>query len=338
MLSDFIPVVEFADDGAFLVKLLDYLPFPRLADDFLGIFSDVLANLFLHVFVVHEHSKFECLVLYIVKLLVPFIIFLDDFGIFGWMVENVVGFDVAVNEGLLFLGELGILLIVPFLSESIKEWTLILLGLLAEASIPIGGDTETSWAASVVDSLHNVITKQDLPFLEKMTRIYEMNGLFAYGMNYAISIYGLYVCPEEAGFAYHSMPVCDSLVNKAASSGYNDIMEIADLSAHTYFYNQFYLTILNKLNQNDDFNDRDLGFPLQALGMLRDVKSRGKYSDSDLIKMFFALDAVSFFKTFCPLTVNFAYTEEQYNLNRTKIVEYATYICKLPLFDGFSPY
>lgn len=218
----------------------------------------------------------------------------------------------------------------PLLDEgtqkSIIQDLSIALNKMAEASIPIGGDTETSWAASVVDSLHNVITEQDLPFLEKMTRIYEMNGLFAYGMNYAISIYGLYVCPEEAGFAYHSMPVCDSLVNKAASSGYNDIMEIADLSAHTYFYNQLYLTILNKLNQNDDFNDRDLGFPLQALGMLRDVKSRGKYSDSDLIKMFFALDAVSFFKTFCPLTVNFTYTEEQYNLNRTKIVEYATYI------------
>lgn len=131
--ADFVPVVEFTDDGAVFVELLDYLPFPGFVDDFCGVFPDVLANHFLHVLVVHEHGEFEGLVLDVIKVFVPFCFIINDFSIVDRMVEDVVGFDVGVNEGLLFLSELGILLVVPFLGESVKEWAFFCFGLLAEA-------------------------------------------------------------------------------------------------------------------------------------------------------------------------------------------------------------
>lgn len=49
------------------------------------------------------------------------------------MVEDVVGFDIAVNESLLFFSELGILFVIPLLGQCIKERLLFLLGLLAES-------------------------------------------------------------------------------------------------------------------------------------------------------------------------------------------------------------
>ncbi|MBE6337026.1 MAG: hypothetical protein E7066_10205, partial [Lentimicrobiaceae bacterium] len=58
---------------------------------------------------------------------------------------------------------------------------------MAQASIPIGGDTETSWAASEVQKLHQEVTTKKRPFLQQMSAIYEMTGYFSYGMNYAIS-------------------------------------------------------------------------------------------------------------------------------------------------------
>lgn len=45
---------------------------------------------------------------------------------------------------------------------------------MAQASIPIGGYTETSWAASEVQKLHQEVTTKKRPFLQQMSAIYEM--------------------------------------------------------------------------------------------------------------------------------------------------------------------
>lgn len=200
---------------------------------------------------------------------------------------------------------------------------------LANASIPFGGDTETVWAASQVDSLHNVITGTDRPFLEQMTSIYEMTGLVSYGLNYRQSIFGLYVCPDEAGYAYHSMNVCDSLVNNVAKTGFKDIMAIADLSGHAYYYTQLYMFIHCKLNDVEEYNAADVGRPLYNLEMLRFLKDMDFYSDNELIKMYFLLDVVSFFKTYCDLTTLFCPNEEQWKANGEEIIEIATYFDKM---------
>ena len=44
------------------------------------------------------------------------------------------------------------------------------------------------------------------------------------------------------------------------------------------------------------------------------------------MKAYFVLDAVCFFKTFCSLSSWFSPSEEKYNENRSKIIEYATYL------------
>jgi len=50
---------------------------------------------------------------------------------------------------------------------------------MAQASIPIGGDTETSWAASEVQKLHQEVTTKKRRFLQQMSAIYEMTGYFS---------------------------------------------------------------------------------------------------------------------------------------------------------------
>lgn len=207
---------------------------------------------------------------------------------------------------------------------------------MAQASIPIGGDTETSWAVSEVQKLHQEVTTKKRPFLQQMSAIYEMAGYFSYGMNYAISNFGLYYCPTEANHALHSMQVCDSLVANVRQSGYKDIMAVADLAGHSYYYAQLYLFILNKVNGNEEYKDRDLGYPLQNLGLLRHVYENQLFGENDFLKAYFILDAVCFFKTYCSLSSWFSPSEEKYNQNRSKIIEYATYLDKVstPVFDA----
>ena len=206
---------------------------------------------------------------------------------------------------------------------------------MTQASIPIGGDTETYWAAEEVEKLHDKTIKANRPFLQDITTIYQMQGLFAYGMNYVISNYGMSVCPELAKDAFYSVSVCDSLIDNVVQSRYSDIMAIADLSSRTYYHTQLHLSILNKLNQYDDNSDVDLEFSLQVFDMLQNAKSENKFNDKELLKAYFILDSVCFYKAFIPLVAWFAPTEEKYNEYGVQIMKYASYFDKVstPVYE-----
>ena len=207
---------------------------------------------------------------------------------------------------------------------------------LAQASKPVGGDDETYWAASMVDSLYKVVTVQNKPFLEQIATIHHMNSYFAYGMNYFSSVVGMYSCPEEAGYARYSVQVCDSLANNAKVAGYKDIMDVADLTAYSYFYTQLYVTMLHKINGHKDFKDRDLGYPLQNLGLLRYVNEKGVFTEEELTKIYFAFDAVCFYKSYYGYLMSLTYDDTQRKKTHEKLIEYAYYIDEVsgPFFEA----
>ena len=207
---------------------------------------------------------------------------------------------------------------------------------LAQASKPVGGDDETYWAASMVDSLYKVVTVQNKPFLEQIATIHHMNSYFAYGMNYFSSVVGMYSCPEEAGYARYSVQVCDSLANNAKVAGYKDIMAVADLSAYSYFYTQLYVTMLHKINGHKDFEDRDLGYPLQNLGLLRYANEKCAFTEEELIKIYFAFDAVCFYKSYYGYLMSLTYDDTQRKKTHEKLIEYAYYIDEVsgPFFEA----
>lgn len=207
---------------------------------------------------------------------------------------------------------------------------------LAQASKPVGGDDETYWAASMVDSLYKVVTVQNKPFLEQIATIHHMNSYFAYGMNYFSSVVGMYSCPEEAGYARYSVQVCDSLANNAKVAGYKDIMAVADLSAYSYFYTQLYVTMLHKINGHKDFKDRDLGYSLQNLGLLRYANEKCVFTEEELIKIYFAFDAVCFYKSYYGYLMSLTYDDTQRKKTHEKLIEYAYYIDEVsgPFFEA----
>ena len=197
---------------------------------------------------------------------------------------------------------------------------------LAQASIPIGGDAETEWAAYVVDSLHSVILSGDRPFLEQMTMIHRMNGYFAYGLNYYQSVVGAGTCPAEASYARYSGLVCDSLANNAALAGYKDVMAIADLSCHTYYYMQLYLTLLNKNNGYEDYENVAMSDSFLALSILRSVNEAGTFTESELAKIYLVLDAVCFYKAYFTFVMDFLYDEKDFASIDSRLSSYAVFI------------
>ena len=228
----------------------------------------------------------------------------------------------------------------PLLKESSQSEVVDQLGAaireMAMASRPVGGDSETYWAASVVDSLHKTLSPSGRSFMQNMATIHHMNSYFAYGMNYFSSVIGLYSCPEEAGYARYSVSVCDSLANNAKNSSYEDILAIADLGAYSYYYTQLYVTMLHKINGHSDYKDNDLGFSLRALSLLRYAKASNIFSDAEIVKIYFVLDAVSFYKSFCGYLLSLTYDDVKRTLLREKLIEYAYYIDEIssPIFQA----
>ena len=155
-------------------------------------------------------------------------------------------------------------------------------------------------------------------------------------MNYFSSVIGMYSCPEEAGYARYSVQVCDSLANNAKVTGYKDIMAVADLSAYSYFYTQLYVTMLHKINGHKDFKDRDLGYPLQNLGLLRYVNEKGAFTEEELTKIYFAFDAVCFYKSYYGYLMSLTYDDTQRKNTHEKLIEYAYYIDEVsgPFFEA----
>ena len=227
----------------------------------------------------------------------------------------------------------------PLLKEETQKEIINQLGAaireMAIASRPVGGDSETYWAASVVDSLQKTLSHSGRSFMENMTTIHHMNSYFAYGMNYFSSVIGLYSCPKEAGYARYSVSVCDSLANNAKISSYEDVLAIADLGAYSYYYTQLYVTMLHKINGHSDFVDNDLGFSLRALSLLKHAKSADIFTENDVVKIYFVLDAVSFYKTYCGYLLSLTYDIKR-KLLREKLIEYAYYIDEIssPVFDA----
>ena len=94
--------------------------------------------------------------------------------------------------------------------------------------------------------------------------------------------------------------------------------------------------MLHKINGHDDFEDRDLGYPLQNLGLLRYAKERGVFSEDEIYKMYFVFDAVCFFKTYYGLVMSFTYSEEQHSSTHSTLIDHAKYIDAIsaPVFEA----
>lgn len=203
---------------------------------------------------------------------------------------------------------------------------------LARASIPIGGDTETEWAANQVDSLCTAVTTSDRPFIQQMTDIYMMNSLFAYGLNYAPSCYSIYFAMDDERFgellklARLGSIYGEAIVNDIKSSGYQDVISLNELSANAYVCTQFYLTMMSKLNEVEDFSDPDLCFPFTLFNQLIDIQQRGIFSERDLWVTFFVFDAINFYKVYAAYLNAYLITQEDAEYVLSISMPYAYYI------------
>ena len=94
--------------------------------------------------------------------------------------------------------------------------------------------------------------------------------------------------------------------------------------------------MLHKINGHKDFEDRDLGYPLQNLGLLRYAKEKGVFSENEIFKMYFVFDAVCFFKTYYGLIMSFTYSEEHHNSTHSTLIDYAKDIDAIsaPVFNA----
>ena len=94
--------------------------------------------------------------------------------------------------------------------------------------------------------------------------------------------------------------------------------------------------MLHKINGHSDFVDNDLGFSLRALSLLKHAKSADIFTENDVVKIYFVLDAVSFYKTYCGYLLSLTYDDVKRKLLREKLIEYAYYIDEIssPVFDA----
>lgn len=94
--------------------------------------------------------------------------------------------------------------------------------------------------------------------------------------------------------------------------------------------------MLHKINGHKDFKDLDLGYPLQNLGLLRYVNEKGVFTEEELTKIYFAFDAVCFYKSYYGYLMSLTYDDTQRKKTHEKLIKYAYYIDEVsgPFFEA----
>lgn len=213
---------------------------------------------------------------------------------------------------------------------------------LAKTSIPIGGDTETEWAAMQVDSLKNALNGSQLPFLRQYADIYRMNALYAYGLNYAPSMLSAIIIMDDSSLsdwvkiARLGPQYCDAITAEFIEGGYKDILALAESSTYAHASAQVYLTLINRLNGNKEYQDSELGFPINLFTQFEDICTKKIFSERDLAITHLVFEAICFFKIFCNQIGHFACTQNDVSYLKNEILEYANYIDAVasPIFQA----
>lgn len=190
---------------------------------------------------------------------------------------------------------------------------------------PLGGDSEAYWAADTIQTIGNGLLSSEGSYVERMSKIYMMQSLFAYGMNYfraTISLYTDY--GEFASYALHGPSFSDEDYHKLDSLRFNDLTSYVSLATGSQFYTQLIYPLFQISNRDEQINFGPLGSSFNTQ-QIADSLVALNYKDEDVIKIHTVLDAADFFQSVCLPIQYTTMSDERKSQIYDSIIECATY-------------
>ena len=164
-------------------------------------------------------------------------------------------------------------------------------------------DTETQWAAALVDSLGNdLLKKPELPVGEQIARLYEIQDIIAYGMSYFAAIIGSHTHPDASEEALRIISNTYADMDSLKMVKY-DVAEMLTKFEVTAYYNFGLFMELNVpygedipqyVINNQQMQQYNHALISQLFTQLSDKTQSYRYSC--------IVNNTTFFMTFCPIT------------------------------------
>lgn len=127
---------------------------------------------------------------------------------------------------------------------------------IAKVSPIIGGDTETEWAASQIDSLYHVIKSKPISITEKFANIAKMQSYMAYGISYFLSVVGIHSEPNTANRVHNICYETDSLFNELKNDNFQPNENLSNLSFISLINYNNYFSLYNSVISKDTFKSQ----------------------------------------------------------------------------------
>lgn len=196
------------------------------------------------------------------------------------------------------------------IQPEVKSWLKV-----AKVMYPrVCDDSETQWAAELVDSLGNDLLKRnDLPIGEQIARLYEIQDIIAYGISYFSAVIGSHTNPEASEDALKIISNTYTEMDSLKIVNY----EVADMLTRfelTTYYNFGLFMELGVpygedtpqyIINNQQMQEYNYALISQLFTQLPDKTQSYRYS--------YIVNNTTFFMTFCPITFLLAGPEFQQN-------------------------
>lgn len=217
---------------------------------------------------------------------------------------------------------------------------IVALDSLASVSIPIGGDTETQWAADTVHSMAGEALRDNENPNKQLARAHVMQSYIAYGINCFVGILCSYHKPEMAGWALQgALPETEQLYAALDSTNYANEKRMFDLSMSSLINLAMYLRMDEVVHSTNDYPSAY--YPTWAEGICDSLYNT--MSDKhEAMKLCRQMESTAFFMAYSCLINRFTSSKQEHDANMETIIPIATYFdshtqpIHTALFEGAS--
>ena len=172
---------------------------------------------------------------------------------------------------------------------------------LAKVSPIIGGDTESYWAASVVDSICTVSKTKPYNYYEQVALCNLAQETMAYGMSYFTAILGTSRHKEFSDELLSTIPRIKKMYKALSDSKFTELRLITEDTHNVTIEYAMYFCLYSMVEQNDPFNCKN-----QVTAMISFVDEQEQIfkTVSDSIQAFrlcSVIEQSAFFITYCSM-------------------------------------
>lgn len=202
----------------------------------------------------------------------------------------------------------------------------------AKAMPIMGQDTESVWAAQMVDSLNNELQNNECCYVEALARLAMMETYATYGLGYQVYIYassysrasmlgveqgnGAKIDPEDVDASLRVIHTHDSIYHLIENSGFTDAQRLFELMYSTDYQKLQFAKFRDIMLSEERFDISGQESSMEELELLNTLYADKKWNETDLFRLGTMIEATPYF--FCTASYYYAYASTPEAVQRAR--------------------